>query len=411
MLKYKLQLKNLSNKEIEKTNVGEVEEDTATNPQLVAVLPIIQNIDMSLESKDPLIYKKYHEVEYGEEEWESTLSPDCTANVSFKDSQAAWTWHVEDGKGNVVPKDKHDITSVTMAMYDKIAGIKYLRQRRIMRWTSKGHLAPGQRTVIEFMVPVSTEDTFTTTTELLSCKAYGFKPGAFVPHIPTSEEAVNYAYEIDVRDVNDNGESNAENTITVSVNNIGFSGTNAFNRTKRSFSEYGTGQNEQGNGRDRPSLVPEGTNYDFISSIINPDTQGTSKGFQRPVIYDVLPFVGDTQLVAQTSGYLASRGTDWRGWLNLASIEVKTQTGSEARTLKDGNDVHVWVGPFNYSGSKIVKIPIEKLPDVSQTSSIAFYNQIRGESGAAINEKCKYFVRLSDLLRLKTTNKEESTAS
>ncbi len=407
MLKYKLQLKNLSNKEIEKTNVGEVEEDTATNPQLVAVLPIIQNIDMSLESKDPLIYKKYHEVEYGEEEWESTLSPDCTANVSFKDSQAAWTWHVEDGKGNVVPKDKHDITSVTMAMYDKIAGIKYLRQRRIMRWTSKGHLAPGQRTVIEFMVPVSTEDTFTTTTELLSCKAYGFKPGAFVPHIPTSEEAVNYAYEIDVRDVNDNGESNAENTITVSVNNIGFSGTNAFNRTKRSFSEYGTGQNEQGNGRDRPSLVPEGTNYDFISSIINPDTQGTSKGFQQPVIYDVLPFVGDTQLVAQTSGYAASRGTDWRGWLNLASIEVKTQTGSEARTLKDGNDVHVWVGPFNYSGSKIVKIPIEKLPDVSQTSSIAFYNQIRGESGAAINEKCKYFVRLSDLLRLKTTNKEE----
>ncbi len=407
MLKYKLQLKNLSNKEIEKTNVGEVEEDTATNPQLVAVLPIIQNIDMSLESKDPLIYKKYHEVEYGEEEWESTLSPDCTANVSFKDSQAAWTWHVEDGKGNVVPKDKHDITSVTMAMYDKIAGIKYLRQRRIMRWTSKGHLAPGQRIVIEFMVPVSTEDTFTTTTELLSCKAYGFKPGAFVPHIPTSEEAVNYAYEIDVRDVNDNGESNVENTITVSVNNIGFSGTNAFNRTKRSFSEYGTGQNEQGNGRDRPSLVPEGTNYDFISSIINPDTQGTSKGFQQPVIYDVLPFVGDTQLVAQTSGYAASRGTDWRGWLNLASIEVKTQTGSEARTLKDGNDVHVWVGPFNYSGSKIVKIPIEKLPDVSQTSSIAFYNQIRGESGAAINEKCKYFVRLSDLLRLKTTNKEE----
>ncbi|MCI9565148.1 MAG: hypothetical protein HFG30_03950 [Eubacterium sp.] len=407
MLKYKLQLKNLSNKEIEKTNVGEVEEDTATNPQLVAVLPIIQNIDMSLESKDPLIYKKYHEVEYGEEEWESTLSPDCTANVSFKDSQAAWTWHVEDGKGNVVPKDKHDITSVTMAMYDKIAGIKYLRQRRIMRWTSKGHLAPGQRTVIEFMVPVSTEDTFTTTTELLSCKAYGFKPGAFVPHIPTSEEVVNYAYEIDVRDVNDNGESNVENTITVSVNNIGFSGTNAFNRTKRSFSEYGTGQNEQGNGRDRPSLVPEGTNYDFISSIINPDTQGTSKGFQQPVIYDVLPFVGDTQLVAQTSGYAASRGTDWRGWLNLASIEVKTQTGSEARTLKDGNDVHVWVGPFNYSGSKIVKIPIEKLPDVSQTSSIAFYNQIRGESGAAINEKCKYFVRLSDLLRLKTTNKEE----
>ena len=124
------------------------------------------------------------------------------------------------------------------------------------------------------MVPISTEDTMTTATELLSCKGYGFKPGAFIPHIPTSKETTNYAYEIDTRDVNDNQKSNVENTITVSVSNIGFTGTTAFNRTKRSFSEYGTGLNEQGNGRDRPSLVQEGTNYSFISSIINPDTQG-----------------------------------------------------------------------------------------------------------------------------------------
>ena len=38
MLKYTLELKNLSNDEISKTNVGDVEEDAASNPQVVAVL-------------------------------------------------------------------------------------------------------------------------------------------------------------------------------------------------------------------------------------------------------------------------------------------------------------------------------------------------------------------------------------
>lgn len=400
MLKYTTELKNLNNGEIANTNVGEVEEDTATNPQVTVVLPIIQNIDMSTESKEPLVYKSYHEVEYGSEAWESTLAPDCVATEEFEDKQAAWTWHVEDSKGNVVDKDEHDILSVTLEMYDKIAGIKYLRQRRLMRWTAKGTLKPGQKIVIDFMVPVSTEDTVVEATELLSCKSYGFKPGAFVPYIPPSDEAKNFAYEIDARDVNDNGEKNVENTVTVSVNNIGFSGSSAFNRTKKSFSEYGTGMNESGNGANRPSLVPEGTNYEFVSSIIDPDTQSTSKGFKQPVLYDVLPFVGDTQLVAQQTGEAPSRGTNWRGYLHLDSIKVKTQTGTEAKQMTDGKDVNIWVGPFKDNGTQITKLPISDLPNVDQTGSIEFYNELRGSD----SEKQKYFVRLSKLLALRTSN-------
>ena len=400
MLKYTTELKNLNNGQIANTNVGEVEEDTATNPQITTVLPVIQNIDMSTESKEPLVYKSYHEVEYGSELWESTLAPDCVATEEFEDKQAVWTWHVEDSEGNIIDKDVHDILSVTLEMYDKIAGIKYLRQRRLMRWTAKGTLKPGQKIVIDFMVPVSTEDTVVDATELLSCKSYGFKPGAFIPYIPPSDEAKNFAYEIDARDVNDNGEKNIENTVTVSVNNIGFSGTSAFNRTKRSFSEYGTGMNESGNGKDRPSLVPEGTNYEFVSSIIDPDTQSTSKGFKQPVIYDVLPFVGDTQLVAQQTGATPSRGTNWRGYLHLDSIKVKTQTGTEAKQMTDGSDVNIWVGPFKDNGTQITKLPISDLPNVDQTGSIEFYNDLRGSD----SEKQKYFVRLSKLLALRTSN-------
>lgn len=35
MLKYSIELKNLDNEEIAKTDVGEVEEDYASNPQVV----------------------------------------------------------------------------------------------------------------------------------------------------------------------------------------------------------------------------------------------------------------------------------------------------------------------------------------------------------------------------------------
>ena len=40
-----------------------------------------------------------------------------------------------------------------MNMYEKIAGIKYERQRRFIRWTADGQLEPGQRMVIDYMLP------------------------------------------------------------------------------------------------------------------------------------------------------------------------------------------------------------------------------------------------------------------
>ncbi len=404
MLKYTVELRNLSNEKIEEAEI-EREEDMATNPQIVVELPIIHSIDNSIETEEPLVYKNYKEAEYGEELWKQTLAPDCTMSVPFEDGDAVWSWHVEDEEGNVVDALKHRISSIDFIMYDKVTGVQYTKQRRLMRWTSNGQLAPGQKIVIDFMVPVSTGDSMTVSADLLNCKAYGFKTGAFIPHVLPSEKTINYAYISDTRDVNDNGASNNESAITVSLSNIAFSGTVSFNRRKQSFSDYGTGLNAQGNDNNRPSLVPEGTTYSFISSIYNPlTTTSTAKGYKQPVIYDVLPYVGDTQLVPYSTDSVDERGSDWRGWLNLDSLEVVSQAPSAETTLTDGKDVNIWIGPFNYSGSDIVKIDVTKLPTVIQTSSVDFYTSIRGEGSKAVAEKKKYFVRLKDLLKLKISN-------
>ena len=406
MLKYSIELKNLDNEEIAKTDVGEVEEDYASNPQVVALLPVIQNLSSAVESEDPLVYKYFHEVEYGSDEWKNSLAPTFKSPETFDDSQAVWSWHVEDKDGNVVSKDKCKISSVSMNMYEKIAGIKYERQRRFIRWTADGQLEPGQRMVIDYMLPIATDENTMVESELLSSKGYGFKSGAFEPSIPVSQNVKNYAYEIDTRDVNDNGKSNIENTITVSVNNVGFAGTQAFNRNKRAFSEYGYGMSEKGTGADRPALVPEGTKYSFTSSIYNPEPVLGKKGYRQPIIYDVLPFVGDTQLYAPT-GFSTSRGTDWRGWLNLESIKIEAVANGSSSTMTDGNNVNVWIGPFKYNGNTIEKTDISDLPTLEQTSSVNFYKSIRGKTTSAINEKKRYFVRLSDLLKLKTSDPEK----
>ena len=74
-----------------------------------------------------MVYKYFHEVEYGSDEWKNSLAPTFKSPETFDDSQAVWSWHVEDKDGNVVSKDKCKISSVSMNMYEKIAGIKYER--------------------------------------------------------------------------------------------------------------------------------------------------------------------------------------------------------------------------------------------------------------------------------------------
>ncbi len=410
MLKYTASMKNLSDDSIADTNLGDVEQDAATDVQISTVLPFIQNIDKTVSDDDPNEYKFYQQVSYNSEEWQNTIAPDNVSSTQLYAEDSKWCWHVENEEGEWVSVP--EITSVTLRMYDKITDLTNTLQRRVLTFTSAGILRPGQRLVIDFMVPVTT-DNGVGSSNLLSCKAYGFKPGAYIPFIPSTDNGTEtYAFEIDKRDVNNNNMMNSENTITKNLGGISFSSTRVFNRTKVSFSEYGTGLNVSGNDSLRPSVVPEGTKYSFISSLINPDTSpddGGNRGYDQPIIYDVLPYKDDISLIKiDDQGNVAQRGTNWRGYIRLDSIYVKSEkAGIGNEELKDGVNANIWIGPFNYDArGNIVDIPMENLPNVDLTSDKEFFKSIRGEGLSQVNEKKKYFVRLRDILALKDKDPE-----
>ncbi len=185
---------------------------------------------------------------------------------------------------------------------------------------------------------------------------------------------------------------NSENTITKNLGGISFSSTRVFNRTKVSFSEYGTGLNVSGNDSLRPSVVPEGTKYSFTSSLVNPDTSpddGGNRGYDQPIIYDVLPYENDISLIKiDDLGNVAQRGTNWRGYIKLDSIYVKSdKAGVGTEELKDGVNANIWIGPFNYDArGNIIDIPMENLPDVELTSDKEFFKSIRGEGVSQVNK-------------------------
>ncbi|MDE5995334.1 MAG: hypothetical protein K2G56_00265 [Eubacterium sp.] len=404
MLKFSSSLYNLSQEAIDETNIKNTLEDTATNIQMSVVLPFIQNIDSTIESEDEdsIEYRNYKYVEYGSDAWANSINKDFESPKAFAGNfTPVWTWHVENEDGEVIASQ---VDNVSLVMDDKVTDITNSRERRVLTFSTDGVLNPGEKIVIDFMLPISTNYSGIVSDDLMNCKNFGFKSGAFVPYIPQVDaSSKTYAYEVDTRDVNSNEIRNSENTVTTSISVISFVSEAAFNRAKVSFSEYGSGNTVMGNDFNRPSLVPEGTKYSFLSSVVNPDTDPQSQGYNQPVIYDVLPFVGDTTLTPQVGGVVKDRGSDWRGYLQLDSLQVTSQMGINQSTLVNDKDVTIWIGPFNYDNKavgKIKEIKISDLPTVSQTADAEFYKTLRKSNA----EKQKYFVKLTDLLNLKTAN-------
>ena len=88
---------------------------------------------------------------------------------------------------------------------------------------------------------------------------------------------------------------------------------------------------------------------------MNPETRSSTSNASRysnNVLYDVLPFEDDTDIMNHDNRASRSRDSQWAGWLkDLDSIKVKqfsaydTDSPADGSTLVDGRDVTIWVGP------------------------------------------------------------------
>lgn len=407
MLKYKAVFNNLSQDEADAQGLS-MEVDNSSNPQVSIVLPYLEEIDdkTTADSTDKYKHEKYRYLSYYDGEFEnSRLEDSYVSSSKLANADAAWTWYVVDEQGAVVDKEHVYLQDSALHTYQKYTDLTSL-QRKVITWDFDGYLSPGQKLVVEFMVPLATKDYGIVSSELLNCKVYAFKGGAFRIHIP-QEAGSNekWALEFDTRDINNNAVSDGESTLVKTLGGLAFESNRVIIRTKSSHSEYGTGLSASGNGEKVPSLVPEGSDYSFEAAILNPDSDSGSDGYEHPILYDVLPYADDI-----TTGGTA-RDSKWRGFLNIDSIQVQKHYAKSAvdggglvkEPLEDGRDVTIWIGPFKKENGKLVKLDIADLPSPEFTNESEWYKALYGTSTDAMAKKQSFMVKLSDLKGAKAT--------
>ena len=397
MLKYKITIKNLTDAEIAMTEFAGEEQDNATKPEISAILPYMEDI---MDTK--YNYVDAHSGDYAD----AFVNTSYTSDVRIERDQAQWTYYVEDKNGSI--KQNSRINGVDFKSYKKSADLSGT-DRKILTWSFDGYLEPGETIAVEFMVPIGTKDFGMISSDLLNCSGYGFLQGSFKGYIPPSENTnETYSIEIDSRDINDNGKTISEATLVKRVGGISFESKQSLNRLKFSYSEYDT----SGLETTRPSLVPEGTDYNFRSVILNPDNYG-EPGYKQALIYDVLPYANDKNIVNpldrnDPDSPAANRESTWAGWVIPETIKVlKTTTpatgGTVTTELAENTDYEAWIGPFEKKANgEIVTKDISQLPAFKDTQNTEFYSKLYADE----NLRRQYFVKLSELKALETTNNE-----
>ena len=232
MLKYTITYKNLSQELLETTTYNRkgAESDKLSEPTVSLALPYLESL-----SADNFQYVNYQDDSNGSiagyyvgDHYTSTAEKDSDDNVvtpaqNLDDVTPQWTWHIENEKGEFVSlKEAGDVSLAEVDVETKAyADVKNdiamdaqknpnpyfvtkpistnVLNRKIVNFKFSGTLEPGQRIVVELMVPLDISNNNIVSTELMQAKAYGFKNGSFRPYIPDDQGKTQkmVAYEVD----------------------------------------------------------------------------------------------------------------------------------------------------------------------------------------------------------------------
>ncbi len=383
MLKYRVSMMNKK-----KNDTDILIDDNATNPNITIALPYNENLDTNQLKYMP--YGEASDTNYINDDYE-------TINESLDGKTPLWTWYiVNEEDGSIVTPSAGDIkpieaTDNTPLVKSKSLASSRKEKNKILNFYFTGQLKPGQTLRVELMVPVRRMNSNAISAELLRCKGYIFKNGAFSTYMPDQGNSNVSAYEYDSQDVNENNRYN-DTALTKMTTAIGFVTKQVLGQSKLVDTELET------NVTAVPAAVNEGGDYTFkVSSQSLSDAQVYQ--YTNNVIYDVLPYEDDHYAyrndVTKADGHVA-RNSQWNGWLNIDSINVvKNVSGKD--TPIDSSQYDVWVGPIIKQGNKYV---LNK--DSDGNPILPSENDLHDEQKALSIEnsdanKQQYFVKLSDL--------------
>ncbi len=403
MVKYKASVTTLTTEEIaesEEKEDGEAarEQDILSNPQIVLALPKVEGLDRNS------YIEKYVDA-YSKEYETSPVNDNFTTGERLDEKDLKWTYYVIDREGNKIAD--HNIKSLDLSLSQKWVAFTTAdpgAYRTLLNFDFTGYLEPGQSLVVDTMVWLNPANFGAYSTESLVTTAYVYKEGSFIPVVEEGTGGKTYGYRGDQLDLNGNGVLGSESQLTASLPATSFDANSNITRNKYSYSEY----NPEGLKDTRPALVPEGTDYSFKGTISVRSSQ--PELYEKTMLYDVLPHVDDRSIQNVEDGGDKNdpdakgkeRNSNWSGWVKPDTIKVTKRTVDESTPIIDGEDGEIWLGPFSYSSGTIVPTGIETLPAYNDTKTEEFYKYMYGNTEGY--SKDAYFVKLSDLLKIKDTD-------
>lgn len=390
MLKYRVSMMNKK-----KNDTDITVEDNATNPNITIALPYNENLDTN--------QLKY--MPYGEASESNYINDNYNSiNESLDSKTPLWTWYIvnEDDGSIATPSDIKpvEVTDDTPLVKSKPLTASRKEKSKILNFYFTGQLKPGQTLRVELMVPVRRMNSNAISAELLRCKGYIFKNGAFSTYMPDQGNSNASAYEYDSQDVNENNRYN-DTALTKMTTAIGFTTTQALGQSKLVDTELET------NVTAVPAAVNEGGDYTFKVSSASLSNEPAYQ-YTNNVIYDVLPYSGDHYAYQINSkNERMNRNSKWNGWLNTDSINVIENISGED-TKVDSSQYDVWVGPIIKEGNKYVLNTDDNgnpvLPDENDLHNAQTILSITNNDA----NKQQYFVKLSDLKTyLKSVDEDE----
>ena len=228
---------------------------------------------------------------------------------------------------------------------------------------TRGLLQAGQALVVEIIMPVTEGATDLLTSDQLSTMGFGYKVGNFKPFtgVVPGKEDLTRGFDSDKSDVNMDG-SSSQSMVKMTLRPVSFTASTNLTTSKTVTTQLDTNATVVTSAY---AAVPEGSSYTYDVAAVNPDADGKKAAeYSKVVLYDVLPYPGDTEVYTSDSGKPSYRGSQWSGVLtDLDSIKVtqfSSQTAlnyTEPQELREGVDgMEIWVGPYVTDGAGTLKV-------------------------------------------------------
>nr|WP_251381665.1 MULTISPECIES: SdrD B-like domain-containing protein [unclassified Leucobacter] len=339
-------------------------EDTLINPTVSFELPSVMTVG------DDFTYVPNDQITASH-----PLSDDHRSRYGLTDNDAyLWTWKLVHADGTEASADSH-------IKHTKIhTGSWPGMDRNVVTVWFDGTVFPGDKVVVDFIGKI---DAYTpgAKSDDLKSKVYVTNSTGLVQPLNSAQNSGNrLGYMTDRYDLDANKLFN-ERLVFAERVLFEYETYDNFGKRKVAYSDL----NRAGTVWPQSTPVREGGTLTYELAMDNTKEPGGSTAYPYPIMYDVLPFAGDTSIMNAAT----SRESMGSSELDLTSMTLRRE--GDGGGVYPVSEYTVYVGPFKMQGGKVVAADMLESTTVGTE---AFYDSL-GVPGAASAVRDAHFVTLA----------------